>query len=67
MRKSFADTFGTTACPPASVAVCVADLIPLLQHAAATRRTWVQDFSEDVMHVPQDLYEVLVAYSQMVG
>jgi hypothetical protein len=29
-------------------------------------RAWLEDFADEVVHVPQDLYEVLVAYRCMM-
>ena len=51
---------------PEGVAVSLADMVPLLMHALGNNRSWLSDFAEDVVHVPQDLYEVLVAYRHMV-
>ena len=49
-----------------SIAVSLADMLPLLLDAIHNDRAWLEDFASDVVHVPQDLYEVLVAYRCMM-
>ncbi len=51
---------------PGTVATRLADIVPLLVHASQTKRGWLNDFADDVVHVPQDLYEVLLAYQELV-
>jgi hypothetical protein len=41
-------------------------MLPLLLDAIHNDRAWLEDFADDVIHVPQDLYEVLVAYRCMM-
>ena len=50
---------------PSQVPVSLGDVIPLLMHAAATNRNWLNDFADDTMHIPQDLYEILIAYREL--
>jgi len=49
-----------------TVAVSLADMVPLLLHASRTDRSWLNDFADDVVEVTQDLYEVLVAYQNLI-
>ncbi len=51
-------------CEPQNVSVRAIDLLPLLVDAALTNRAWLEDFAEDNIMIPQDLYEVLLAYRQ---
>ncbi len=37
----------------------------ILGDANGTDRTWIQDFAQDEIQVPVDLYEVLHAYAAM--
>ena len=47
---------------PSHVSVATGDVLPLLLDAALANRAWLEDFAEDTMEIPQDLYEVLLAY-----
>lgn len=49
-----------------NVAVSFSDMLPLLVDAIRNERGWLEDFADDVVHVPQDLYEVLLAYRSMI-
>jgi hypothetical protein len=49
---------------PQQVSVSTADVLPLLLDAALTNRAWLEDFADDTMEIPRDLYEVLLAYRQ---
>lgn len=40
-------------------------MIPLLLDAAMTNRAWLEDFAEDTADIPQDLYEILLAYRRI--
>lgn len=52
----------TEYCSSSHVRVSAGDVLPLLADAALTNRAWVEDFADDTMEIPQDLYEVLLAY-----
>jgi len=41
------------------------ELMQILDEASRTHRTWLRDFSEDGVQVPEDLYEVLTEYTRM--
>lgn len=47
------------------ITVSAGDILPLLVHAAQSNRSWLEDFREDQLEIPQDLYEVLLAYRQL--
>ncbi len=49
-------------CSPSHVRVSTGDVLPLLADAVLANRAWVEDFADDTMEIPQDLYEVLLAY-----
>ncbi|MCC7339374.1 MAG: hypothetical protein IT422_30140 [Pirellulaceae bacterium] len=49
-------------CSSSQVRVSAGDVLPLLADAALTNRAWIEDFADDTMEIPQDLYEVLLAY-----
>jgi hypothetical protein len=48
-----------------TVSVPLGKIVPLLMDAAKHRRAWLEDFSEDLIRIDSDLYEVLLAYQQM--
>ena len=52
-----------TPCP--KVTVKLGDIAPLLVDAVQSNRLWLEDFGDDPIDIPQDLYEVLLAYRQM--
>jgi hypothetical protein len=47
---------------PATIALNVGEVLPLLADAVASRRTWLSDFENDEITISADLYEVLLAY-----
>lgn len=47
---------------PKRVRVQLREMVPLLLDAAITNRSWLEDFADDTADIPQDLYEVLLAY-----
>jgi hypothetical protein len=49
-----------------SIAVSLADVVPLLVHASKSNRVWMDDFSDDIVQISRDLYEILIAYQAMV-
>lgn len=48
-----------------TVSVPLGKVVPLLLDAAENQRTWLDDFSEELLEMNADLYEILVAYQQM--
>lgn len=45
-----------------TVTVPLGDILPILADAVLDRRAWVQDFLNDEITIPTDLYEVILAY-----
>lgn len=50
---------------PKTVAVPLGKIVPLLIEAVASDRAWLADFTDDTVRMDSDLYEVLLAYSQL--
>ena len=50
---------------PKRVSVPFAKMMPLLVKAANENRTWLNDFSGEMIDINADLYEVLLAYGEM--
>jgi len=56
-------TLGIAAAPAAdTVRVRLGEVLPLLADAVASRRTWLDDFSDDEVEISADLHDVLQAY-----
>ncbi len=51
--------------PSDRVEIRLQDFAAMMMDAAATDRAWVQDFQDDQMAIPRDLYEVMLAYQRM--
>ena len=50
---------------PKTVAIPLGKIVPLLIDAAQSDRAWLNDFSEDLVKINADLYEVLLAYGDL--
>jgi hypothetical protein len=48
--------------PPDTVRVRLGEVLPLLADAVSSRRTWLDDFSDDEVEISADLHDVLQAY-----
>lgn len=48
------------------IAVSLSDMVPILMDAVRNNRLWLQDFADDVVQIPSDLHEILVAYQCMI-
>jgi hypothetical protein len=46
------------------VTVPLSDILAALVHASNQKRAWLHDFAEDPITIPNDLYDVLMAYQQ---
>ena len=44
----------------------VGQIVPLLMHAMESNRTWLNDFANDTVRIDADLYDVLLAYQQII-
>ncbi len=47
---------------PATLTVSVGEIFPALADAMASGRTWLEDFKDEEITIPYDLYEVILAY-----
>jgi len=54
-----------TQLPPPEVSMELSEFTRILQDAVAWDRSWITDLSDERVKVSADLYEVLMAYSQM--
>jgi hypothetical protein len=50
---------------PASVSLTFGELTRILDHASRSQRAWLRDFDDDEVHIPEDLYDVLMEYWRM--
>ena len=50
---------------PHMVPMPLAELVELIGDAKDNRRTWLSDFVDDEIAVPEDLYELLSAYRRL--
>ena len=57
------DNVATLPEPPASMSF--SELTRILADASDSDRTWLQDFADDEIPIPADLYEVLCAYHHL--
>lgn len=53
----------STAAP--GITVTLREISDILADAVTSRRTWLQDFADDPVQIPNDLYDVLVAYRRI--
>jgi len=53
------------AAEPATVTVKAGEALPMLLDAMLSHRVWLEDFEEDEMMLPADLYDVLLAHRQL--
>lgn len=44
------------------VRVPLGEILPVLVEAVRSGRVWVEDFADDEVAIPSDLYEVILAY-----
>ncbi len=54
---------GTAA--PKTVSIPLAEIVPLLLDAVHNNRAWLKDFSDDLVQIDSDLYDVLLAYKDL--
>ena len=47
------------------VSVPLGEILPALASAVRTRRAWVRDFADDEVTISTDLYEVIMAFSNL--
>ena len=51
--------------PAPGITVTLREISGVLADAVSARRTWLQDFADDPIQIPNDLYDVLVAYRRL--
>ncbi len=51
---------------PETVNIPLGDLINVLRDCVESGRCWIDDFSDDQVEISHDLYQVMVAYRQMI-
>ena len=51
--------------PAPGITVTLREISAVLADAVSSRRTWLQDFADDPIQIPNDLYDVLVAYRRL--
>ena len=51
--------------PTSGTTVTLREISHILADAVSSGRTWLQDFADDPIQVPNDLYDVLVAYRRL--
>ena len=49
-----------------TVSVSLKQIVPLLIDAADANRSWLEDFADDTVSIDSDLYDVLLAYQQVL-
>ena len=47
---------------PPTQTISLAELLEVLEDAMLTGRTWLRDFRDDEIQIPEDLYEVIHHY-----
>jgi hypothetical protein len=50
---------------PKSVSIPLRQIVPLLLEAQRNDCAWLDDFSEDLVRIDADLYDVLLAYQRL--
>lgn len=63
--KAFLGESSTNATPTPGMTVTLREISGILTDAVNSRRTWLQDFADDPIQIPNDLYDVLVAYRRL--
>jgi len=65
LRLFTGDEDGGVALETPTVPMNFGDFTRLVADAGRFERTWLSDFHDDDIQVPEDLYEVLTAYRRM--
>ena len=63
--KMFLGEPSVEASPASGITVTLREISVVLAEAVTSRRTWLQDFADDPIQIPNDLYDVLVAYRRL--
>ena len=51
--------------PAPGMTVTLREISAVLAEAVSSRLSWLQDFADDQIQIPNDLYDVLVAYRRL--
>jgi hypothetical protein len=62
LRLYSGDNEGGLATQSPQVAMKFSEFFQVVAEASRFKRTWLRDFADDEVQVPEDLYEVLSAY-----
>lgn len=62
LRLFTGDDAAATAVDPRQVSMKFGEFFQIVSEASRFKRTWLHDFEEDEVRVPEDLYEVLSEY-----
>lgn len=62
LRIFQSDDEGGLALEPPRVSMKFSEFFQIVSEASRFQRTWLRDFADDDVQVPEDLYEVLSAY-----
>ena len=54
-----------TATLSSTMTITFGELMDIIDEASRRHRTWLRDFSNDGVQIPEDLYEVLTEYHKM--
>ena len=65
LRLFTGDDDGYTAVAAPTVSMRFGELSRIMRDAGVFERTWLSDFENDPVEVPEDLYEVLCTYWRM--
>ena len=62
LRLFTGDDEGGLATEQPQVTMKFAEFFQIVSEASRFQRTWLEDFADDDVNIPEDLYEVLSAY-----
>lgn len=65
LRLFTGDDDGYTALAEPTVSMTFGELLRIMRDAGRFDRTWLYDFEDDQVQVPEDLYEVLTSYRRL--
>ncbi len=65
LRLYTEDDLGCPVTTPATVSVRLSEVLDSLVDAARSNRSFLNDFADDELQLPSDLYEVLTAFQRV--
>ena len=66
MRRSLRLFTGDTLEAAPTVSISFGEFQRIVLDAQCVQRSWMRDFETDELQIPEDLYEVLTAYRQLM-